>query len=200
MENKGNFRLVAGGHRFEAAKRLGLETIRCTVLEADDLRVELAEIDENLQRNDPGPAEHALLTGRRTEIIRQLALQNGTLSQTATASRQSQRRAGEETGSDPGSVRDHAIKTGETKDTVQRSKKRFETLGSAVLKKVVGTSLDKGAQLDALAQLPEAEREDLVNRASGGETVSARQVLRESKREAEEEPEPQSAMASYRSR
>jgi ParB family chromosome partitioning protein len=181
VENRENFRLIAGAHRLEAARRLGLPTISCTILESDDdLRVELAEIDENSIRNDPSSAEHALLTGRRAEIIKQLAAER-TLSQPATASRQSQRRAGQETGSDPGSVRDHANKTGESKDRIQRSKKRFETLGSANLKKVVGTSLDKAGELDALAQLSEAAREDLANRAASGEVVSARTIDRKPK-------------------
>jgi len=133
MESKGKFRLIAGRHRLDAAKRLGHATIPSTVLEYEDaLRLELAEIDENLIHKDLSPAEHARLTGRRAEIIRQLAMQNGTVSQTATPSRQSQRRAGTETGYDPGSVRDHAVRFGESKDRVQRSKKRFESLGFSV--------------------------------------------------------------------
>ena len=110
-------RLVAGMHRLEATKRLGIETIQCTVLDyVEALRVELAEIDENFIRNDPSAAEHALLTGRRAEIIKELDAQDGTLSQNATASKQAQRRAGKKSGPDIASVRDQANKTGETKD------------------------------------------------------------------------------------
>jgi hypothetical protein len=187
-------RLVAGGHRLQAEIELGSATIQCRVLEYDEaLRVELAEIDENFIRNDPSAAEHALLTGRRAEIIRELAVQDGTLSQNATASRQGQRRAGEESGPEPASVRDQAKKTGETKDRIQRSKKRFETLGSAILRRTLGTSLDKGVQLDALAKLPEQERESLLKRAAHGAPVSAIQELREVKRAAHEEPQHQSS-------
>jgi ParB-like chromosome segregation protein Spo0J len=187
--------LVAGRHRLEATKRGGFATIQCIVLDCDDdLHVELAEIDENLIRKDPSAAEHALLTGRRAEIIRDLAVQDGTLSQNATASRQAQRRAGDKSGHDPASVRDQANRTGETKDTVHRSRARFETLGSDILKRTLGTSLDKGVQLDALAKLPEAERENLVKRAAGGAAVSATQALREAKRGAQEEPQHQSSV------
>jgi ParB-like chromosome segregation protein Spo0J len=50
-------RLVAGLHRLEATKRLGIASIQCTVLERnEDLRVELAEIDENIVRNNPSVA------------------------------------------------------------------------------------------------------------------------------------------------
>jgi ParB/RepB/Spo0J family partition protein len=180
-----NVRLIAGLHRLVAAKQLGLATIRCTVLECDDARrVELAEIDENLIRNDPGPAEHALLTGRRAEIIKELAAQGGALSQTATPSKkQAQRGAGQKSGPDVASVRDQANRTGETKDTVQRSRKRFEGIGDVILKKIVDTSLDKGVQLDALAKLSKEKQYDLAERAAVGETVSARMANRKPKRE-----------------
>src|SRR5262249_38074445 len=39
---------------------------------------------------------------------------------------------------------------------------------------VVGTSLDKGVELDALAKMPEPEQHQLIERAKAGEQVSAR--------------------------
>jgi len=45
-------RLIAGKHRLEAARRLGWESIECTLLTLDPLNSELAEIDENLRRNE----------------------------------------------------------------------------------------------------------------------------------------------------
>jgi ParB/RepB/Spo0J family partition protein len=180
----GKVKLVAGLHRLEARKRLGFSTIQCTVLACDEpLQIELAEIDENILRNNPSPAEHAMLTARRAVILKALAEQDGTLSQTATASKQAQRRAGLRPGYDAASVRDKASRTGESKDKIHRSKKRG-ILGG-ILKKVRGTSLDKGVELDALAKLSEAEREDLANRAATGEKVSARTAARKPK------PEPQ---------
>jgi uncharacterized ParB-like nuclease family protein len=174
-DGKETVRLVAGGHRLQAKIELGSATIQCTVLECDEaLRFELAEIDEIFIRNDPSPAKHALLTGRRAEIIRELAVQEGTLSQNATASKQSQRRTGEITGPDSGSVRDHAEKTGESKDKVQRSRNRFEMIGRSILTTIVGTSLDKGIQLDALAKLPKEKQFELAKRASEGAAVLAR--------------------------
>ena len=155
-----NVRLVAGLHRLEAMKQLGKVNIQCTVLERDEtLRVQLAEIDENIIRNNPSPAEHAMLTERRAQILKALA------------------------DHDAASVRDQARRTGESKDKIHRSKKRG-ILGD-ILNKVRGTSLDKGVELDALAKLSEAEREDLANRAATGEEVSARTAGRKPK------PEPQ---------
>jgi hypothetical protein len=51
------------------------------------------------------------------------------------------------------------------------------------LKSTVGTSLDKGVELDALAKLPAAERDGLAKRAAAGEEVSARATLSRAKRE-----------------
>jgi ParB/RepB/Spo0J family partition protein len=179
QDGREEYRLVAGLHRLEATKRLSIATIRCTVLECDEtLRVELAEIDENLIRNDPSPAEHAKLTRRRAEIIKEL-VDEGKLSQSATASKQAQRRAGQKSGPDVASIRDQAKWTGESKDKIHRSTKRGKI--GRILDMVRGTSLDKGVELDALAKLPEAEREDLAKRAARGEAVSARTADRKPK-------------------
>ena len=168
--------LVGGHHRFEAAKRLGLGTIQCTILECDEvLCVKLAEIDENLVRCSLTPAEHAILTQRRADIVLELDKLDGTLPQTATASTQALRRA---------SVRDQARQTGQTKDKVQRSRKRSGILGS-LLSKIVGTSLDSGTELDALAKLSKHEQENLANRAASGEQVSARTPDRKPRRKSE---------------
>ena len=157
---------------------------------------ELVGIDENLIRNNPSAAEHALLTGRRREIITELAAQDGALSQFATASRQALRGAGQKPGPDIGSVRDQANKTGESKDKIQRSSKRFESLGSAILESIIGTSLDKGAELDALTKLPEAVRHELAKRAAAGDaSASASGALREEKGKAKEESQHQSPVS-----
>jgi hypothetical protein len=172
-----------------------LPTIPCTVLEfGQALRVELAEIDENFIRNDPSPAEHARLTGRRRAIIVELAKQNGTVLQDETASRQRKRRAGQETGPDVASLADQANQTGENKAKIQRSRKRFETLGPSLLAKVVGTSLDTGVELNALMKLPDAEREELARRAAGGEVVTARKPRLKGKRKKKDEPLGNSAL------
>jgi uncharacterized ParB-like nuclease family protein len=184
--------LVAGRHRLEAVKRIGLATIKCTILQQDGpLRVQLAEVDENLVRAVLTAAQHALLTGRRKQIITQLAAQDGTVSQLATASKQGDRRAGQKSGPDIGSIRDQAHRTGESKDRVQRSNQRFEALGSALLTSIVDTALDKGTELDALAKLPNADRENLARRAASGEEVSAKKELRRVNSEAKGEPQPQ---------
>lgn len=46
----GKARLVYGGHRLEAARKLGWDTIDCHLIEADDRQARMAEIAENLHR------------------------------------------------------------------------------------------------------------------------------------------------------
>ena len=63
-------------------------TIQCIVVDfKESLEIELADIDKKLIHGNLSAAEHAILTGQRSEIMQELAAQNGTVSQFATASK-----------------------------------------------------------------------------------------------------------------
>jgi ParB family transcriptional regulator, chromosome partitioning protein len=66
--------LITGAHRLAAAKLLGWTEIEATVSELDGLRAELAEIDENLMRNDLHYIDRGNSIKRRCEILRMLGL------------------------------------------------------------------------------------------------------------------------------
>jgi len=66
--------LIAGAHRYEACKYLGFDEIECIVLDCDELRTELAEIDENLIRNNLDDIAQGEFTIRRNEILEMLGL------------------------------------------------------------------------------------------------------------------------------
>ena len=55
----GNFRLVYGRHRLAAVRSLGWTDIECHMLEADDRRVRMAEITENLHRAELSELERS---------------------------------------------------------------------------------------------------------------------------------------------
>lgn len=75
QQNGANFRLVAGLHRLEAFKLLQRDTIPAYVVSFDEAeRAELAEIDENLQRNELTVLEQAEHLYRRDEILEILGL------------------------------------------------------------------------------------------------------------------------------
>ena len=65
----GTYRLIAGLHRLEAAKSIGWQSIQATEFEGDEVAVELAEIDENLMRNDLTVLEQGEHLVRRQELV-----------------------------------------------------------------------------------------------------------------------------------
>lgn len=67
-----------------------------------------------------------------------------------------------------------ASASGMSRSAIYQELKRAEELGEDNLKKIVGTPLSKGVEMDALIKLSEPERKELIERASKGEKVSAR--------------------------
>ncbi len=61
--------LITGAHRLEAAKLLGWTEIQATVSQLDGLRAELAEIDENLMRNELHYIDRGNALKRRDELL-----------------------------------------------------------------------------------------------------------------------------------
>ncbi len=66
------FILVAGLHRLEAFKLLGLADISANVLTLDDLQARLVELDENLVRSNPTILQESLWLAERKEIYEAL--------------------------------------------------------------------------------------------------------------------------------
>jgi len=64
--------LIAGMHRLEAAKLLNIAEIECNILDLDKLRAEMAEIDENLIRNELHYIDRGLQLDRRKSIYEEL--------------------------------------------------------------------------------------------------------------------------------
>lgn len=165
------FYLIAGRHRFEAARSLGWESIRCLILTgiAAD-KAMLVEIDENLCRADLSKAERALLTAKRKELYER---ENPETRHGAVGKHRPKSQSRQNGDSDERFTKDTATKTGKPERTIQRDAARGEAIGDS-LTKIVGTSLDEGKELDALALLPESKREELIARAASGEKVSAK--------------------------
>ncbi len=60
--------LIAGAHRLEACKKLGLEKVECVVHEVDDIDAELVEISENLHRSELTQLERSEQIARWVEL------------------------------------------------------------------------------------------------------------------------------------
>jgi N6-adenosine-specific RNA methylase IME4 len=82
-------------------------------------------------------------------------------------------------------TRDTASKTGKSERSIQRNVARAKRVD--VLKEIVGTSLDKGDEIDALAKLPESEQRELANLAGEGRKVSAKTRVKQIAREEREQ-------------
>ena len=157
--------IVAGLHRYEACRRLGLADIEVNIVDLPELKRQLAEVDENLAGTKLTPAERALFTRRRKEIYEALhpETKNG-----------AQGGKGGQTNETANSAfsKDTSERTGVSRRTVEMDAARGK-LGDD-LSDVKGTSLDKGVELDALAKMEPGERKDIIARAKAGEHVTAR--------------------------
>jgi hypothetical protein len=166
------YELVAGRHRYAACSQLNLTTIPAIIVDADDLHVELIEIDENLCRKNLSPAQEALAVARRKQIYEQLhpetkhggsrtpSRQSGVLK----SIQKSMKRFSAAT----------AAQTGRGERSIQRIAHRGENIDPAALAKIDGTSLDKCSELDALSKLSVPEQKRLIDLAASGAEVSAR--------------------------
>jgi hypothetical protein len=168
--------LLAGLYRLAAVRRLGWRHILCRAIDGDAIEYQLVEIDENLKRVDLGPATQALLLGRRHELYER---QHGPAkSRGAHAANAAMGNANAAANLAPAFSTATAAIASTAERTIQRGVARCAALGADLLKRVSGTSLDLGVELDALAALPSQERDALVDRAAGGEQVSAAEALK----------------------
>ena len=166
--------LVTGWHRLMAARELKWDSINATVLDGISTdQATLAEIDENLIRADLTPAERAIHMARRKELYEKLHPQ--------TKAKIAGGKARQGTASDKLSFAKETAKAiGKNKRTIERDAKRGKDIPTDVLSGVVGTSLDKGDELDALGKLSADDQRELIDRArkGGKKKVSAKTELK----------------------
>lgn len=153
--------LIYGRHRLAALKMNGEEYVECVVHDVDDLHAELMEIDENLARSELSPAEEAAHIARRQAIWEEMNTVRN------TDGIQKKRGQPKKFATELSEI------TGNSRTQIYQKISRAEKLGPDI-NRIVGTSLDKGVEMDALIGLPDEERENLISRAERGEMVSAR--------------------------
>jgi ParB-like chromosome segregation protein Spo0J len=141
------FEVVAGSHRLQACELLGWREIDCIIVEADDLRAELAMIDENLCRAELSPADRAKQTARRKAI--HLEMHPETRHGGDRSKSQTLRHDGEV----ERFTAETAKVTGQSERTVQLHAERGEKIADDVLAFIQGTELDTGTYMDKLKRL-----------------------------------------------
>jgi hypothetical protein len=169
--------LAAGRNRLEAHKRSGQEVITARVITGETPEiiraVQLVEIDENLNRRELSPALRLSLTKRRKALHEEEhpETKRGSAGGRAKAGRSA--KSQNATKQTPAFIDAHAKQTGRHRATIAREISEAEKIGDTVMKKIVGTSLDKQSEITALAAMDEHERQEIVDRAVAGEKVSA---------------------------
>ena len=159
--------LVDGLHRLEAARLLGWDDIDVVFLDdmSEDDR-EIWQVDENLRRRQVSPAEESLLLERRAQAWerKQAAGRN------PPASLPDGRAAGPQ--HVKGFAADTEQKTGIPKRRTNEARARAKAIPR--IAELKGTSLDTKVELDALAKKTPEDQGELIDRAKGGEQVTAR--------------------------
>lgn len=150
--------VIAGAHRLEACKSLGLAEIGADVVEDDDESAILAMIDENLCRAELSPSDRARLTAQRKAIYLRrhpetdhggnLGGPSGQFVHTAT----------------PSFTEDTAKAIGKDERTVRRDAERGEKVIPEVFDMIRGTKLDTGTYLDKLKRLEPNEQVQAARR------------------------------------
>jgi N6-adenosine-specific RNA methylase IME4 len=134
----------------------------------------LAEIDENLVRADLSPAERAIHFAERKRIYLKKHPETASVRVRGGPGRRKKNESHSATGKAPAFIDDTA-KTGKHRATIAREVARAKIVNLA---DIVGTTLDKPEQLDALAKLPETAQHDLISRAKGGEKIKVSVALK----------------------
>lgn len=165
------YELVAGRHRLTVFQKLGRETIPATIMETNDVDAEITMYDENIIRMGYTDAELKVVLPRRKELYE---LKFPGTKRESTLKQNTPFRQFGETERPDRFTKTIAKATGKSERTIQRLVSIGESLGEIVLGRISGTSLDSQVEQEALAALPEAQREELVERAVRGEPVSAR--------------------------
>jgi hypothetical protein len=176
--------LAAGRNRLEAHKRSGREVITARIITGETPEiihaVQLVEIDENLNRRELSPALRRSLTKQRKALYEEEHPETKRGSAGGRAKAGKSAKSQNATQQTPAFIDAHATQTGRHRATIAREISEAEKIGDAVMKKIVGTSLDKQSEITALAAMDEHERQEIVDRAVAGEKVSAAKLPRDS--------------------
>ena len=167
-----NHRLVAGAHRLEACRRAGMSEIDCCFIDGDTLHVELAEIDENLIRNELDPISIGELAIRRDEILESLG-------QRAISGENQHTNRGGETASPLKTTESIAQEIGIGERTLQHNKQLARNLVPEAKEVVRSYEITKRDALKIARMEPEDQRAVVVKLASGEakSVVDARRIL-----------------------
>jgi DNA modification methylase len=175
-------RLVAGFHRFTAAKKLGWDEIECVVKDLSDLEARLAEIDENLVRNELSILERAEQYKERKEIYEKLYPE--TLPATIRGGPGRGHKSKNEDVRRPSFVQDAARKTNRSVTTIKEDLQIAKNIDDEVKERLWGTKFeDSKRELLFLSRLDPMEQRKAVDKALKGETKDLKSAINQIQRQ-----------------
>ena len=144
--------LIAGAHRVAAAKQLGWSVIPCTMIDVEGLQAKLAELDENLVRNQGSVIEQGEWLAEKKRIYEELHPET---KQGGDRGNQYKGKCQSEINS---FCQDTAEKTGLSKRTIEQSIQIAENLTPEVKEFAKEVDLNKTNALELARKEPEEQR------------------------------------------
>ncbi len=184
-------KLVAGAHRLEACRLLGWTEIECQTIQGDELLQQLAEIDENLVRNDLDPISVGELAIKRDEILEALGLR------ARSGENQHSQGGGEPNSPPPRTTASIAAEIGVNERTLQQNKQLARDLVPEA-KEVVRTAEVPKKDALKIARMEPERQKAVVEKIASGEAKSVVDANRLLARENVHETAPLATETSYR--
>jgi ParB family chromosome partitioning protein len=173
--------LIAGLHRLTACKLLGLDTVECNIVAyagADQAR--LAEIDENLIRNELEPLERSELWLERDQILERMGLR------AKVGDNQHTLKGGETISPPPKRTLELAREAGYSERTFQHGKQIAKSIHPEVKQLIKGTPIaDSPTALLSIARAGTKERAQVTAAQAAMELAEARGDIAEAQRQAQ---------------
>lgn len=148
--------LIAGHHRLQACKGLNCHTISAIIIDANEIKAELMEIDENIIRRDLTALERAEQLKRRKEIYEKLYPHSNESRNQYTAKRNNF--AEQKTFTE-----DTAQKTGKSQRAIQQDIQIANNISEEVKEEIKRIGLDnKKTALLQIAKAPVEEQKEIA--------------------------------------
>lgn len=171
--------LIAGHHRVAACRALDIKKIPALVLKLDELRTELAEIDENLIRNELSVLERGEHMKRRKEIYETLNPETR-----KGAKNQYTKVLNPDSGSSKSFIDDTADKTGKSRTVIAEEVRIADKIAAPLRDRLRGTETAKSkADLMAIASLDLETQGAVVEKIDNGQARNAREAIAQLRRE-----------------
>lgn len=166
-----DLRLVAGLHRLRACQALGWTQVPATIVSLKRMEAEVAELDENLARQELTVLQRGEMLARRKELHE--VLYPETRRGVAGGKASGASRRGERASATPSLVRQVAARTGWSRRTIEYEIQIATSIPDDVRKLLRGTAVeDDKMALVRLARLPVSEQRRVVERIAHGDTSS----------------------------